>query len=379
MIAVLQMFIPVYATEAQSQELQLDTPSAILMEAGTGQIIYEKNSTEVLRPASITKIMTLLLIFDALDSGQIRMTDEVTVSAHAASMGGSQVYLEEGETQTVDTMIKCISMASANDACVSMAEYIAGSEDAFVQRMNERAQGLGMEQTHFVNCCGLDTNGHVSSAKDVAFMSRELIQKYPKIHEYSMVWMDTITHKTRKGTTEFGLTNTNKLIRQYEWATGLKTGSTGLAKCCLSATAKKDGVELIAVIMGAANSKMRFADAKTLLDYGFRKSHLYTDEERPQLEDIAVLGGKTDRISCEYEDDFSYLFINDIDSNQIEKEIAYEKNLQAPIAKGQVVGTITYRYQGNTLGTVNIVSLETIEKARFVDILTNVMKRFVFI
>lgn len=212
--------------------------------------------------------MTLILIFDAIANGQISLNDTVTVSEYAASMGGSQVYLEPGETQTVETMIKCISIASANDACVAMSEFIAGSESEFVRMMNERAAGLGMEDTTFVNCCGLDTDGHITSAYDVALMSRELTSRYPEIHNYCTVWMENITHTTARGSSEFGLTNTNKLIRQYEYATGLKTGSTGLAKYCVSATAVKDGMELIAVVMAAPDYKVRFSDAATLLNYG---------------------------------------------------------------------------------------------------------------
>ena len=210
--------------------LSLSAPSVLLMEASTGTVIYEKDAHTRRRPASITKIMTLILIFDALAANKISLEDVVTVSEHAASMGGSQVYLEPGETQTVDTMIKCISIASANDACTAMAEAICGSEEEFVNQMNQRAKGLGMENTHFVNCCGLDVDGHETTAYDIALMSRELITKYPQIHDYCTIWMDTITHVTRRGSEEFGLTNTNKLIRQYQYATGLKTGSTDLAK-----------------------------------------------------------------------------------------------------------------------------------------------------
>ena len=240
-----------------SDSLPLQSPHAILMEASTGTILYEKDAHVSLHPASITKIMTLIIIYDALENQSIQMEDIVTVSEYAASMGGSQVYLEPGETQTVEDMIKCISIASANDACVAMAEFIAGSEEAFVTRMNERAAELGMKDTHFVNCCGLDTEGHMTSAYDVALMSRELITKYPQIHDYCTIWMDSITHVTRNGSSEFGLTNTNKLIRQYEYATGLKTGFTNLAKYCLSATAEKDGLELIAVVMAAPDYKIR--------------------------------------------------------------------------------------------------------------------------
>ena len=255
--------LPEADTETSTAELTVSAPSVLLMEVSTGSVIYEKNAHEKLRPASITKIMTLILIFDAIANGQISLTDTVTVSEYAASMGGSQVYLEPQETQTVETMIKCISIASANDACVAMSEFIAGSESEFVRMMNERAAGLGMEDTTFVNCCGLDTDGHITSAYDVALMSRELTSRYPEIHNYCTVWMENITHTTARGSSEFGLTNTNKLIRQYEYATGLKTGSTGLAKYCVSATAVKDGMELIAVVMAAPDYKVRFSDAAT--------------------------------------------------------------------------------------------------------------------
>ena len=233
--------IPVSAVvSGQAQAVSIQAPSAVLMEASTGKLLFEKDADEKRSPASVTKVMTLLLIFDALKAGKIQMTDQVTTSAYAKSMGGSQVFLEAGETQSVDTMIKCISVASANDASVAMAEYVAGTETLFVEMMNERAKGLGMNDTHFVNCCGLDTEGHVTSAYDIALMSRELITKYPQIHNYSTIWMENITHATKRGTEEFGLTNTNKLIRQYPYATGLKTGSTSLAKFCVSATAEKD-------------------------------------------------------------------------------------------------------------------------------------------
>lgn len=254
--------------------LGISAPSAVLMEASTGTVVLEKNAHEKLPPASVTKIMTLLLIFDALSQGKIRMEDTVTTSAYAASMGGSQVFLEEGETQSVETMIKCIAVASANDASVAMAEHIAGTESLFVDMMNERAEELGMKDTHFVNCCGLDTDGHLTTAYDIALMSRELITKYPQIHTYSTIWMENITHTTKRGTEEFGLTNTNKLIRQYPYATGLKTGSTSQAKYCVSATAEKDGIELIAVIMAAPDSASRNTDATALLNYGYAKCSL---------------------------------------------------------------------------------------------------------
>ena len=357
------------------QQEQISAPSAILMEASTGQIIYEKNPDEKLPPASVTKVMTLLLIFDALESGQIKLADEVTTSEYAASMGGSQVFLEPGETQTVDTLIKCISVASANDACVAMSEYIAGTESAFVAKMNERATGLGMNNTNFVNCCGLDTDGHMSTARDIALMSRELITKYPQIHDYSTIWMDTIIHSTRRGDSEFGLTNTNKLIKQYEWATGLKTGSTGLAKCCLSASANKDGIDLIAVIMAAPDSKTRFAEAVNLLNYGFNTCDIYKDDGMPLLENIRISKGKKDYVNCRYEKEFSYMFINPVNHEDISKELHINENIAAPVYEGDTIGTLEYYYNGEKIGSVNVISSENIEKADFLTQIKKVLGR----
>ena len=232
-----------------SSGVEVSAKSVILMERETGTVLYQQAEHEQREPASVTKIMTMLLVVEAIEQGQLHLEDRVTCSAYAASMGGSQVFLEPGETQTVETMIKCISVASANDACVCMAEYICGNEQEFVNQMNERAKGLGMENTHFVNCNGLDAEGHVTTARDIALMSRELIHTYPQIFDYCNIWMEDITHTTKKGSTQFGLTNTNKMIRQYEYATGLKTGSTSQAKFCISATARKDNTDMIAVIM----------------------------------------------------------------------------------------------------------------------------------
>lgn len=360
-------------TQGENSGIELKSPSAILMEASTGQVIYEKDADTSLHPASITKIMTLILIFDAIKDGKIGLDDEVTVSEYAASMGGSQVFLEAGEKQTVDTMIKCISMASANDACVAMSEYIAGTESAFVSKMNERAMGLGMNNTNFVNCCGLDTDGHMSTARDIALMSRELITKYPQIHDYSTIWMDTIIHSTRRGDSEFGLTNTNKLIKQYEWATGLKTGSTGLAKCCLSASANKDGIDLIAVIMAAPDSKTRFAEAVNLLNYGFNTCDIYKDDDMPLLENIRISKGKKDYVNCRYEKEFSYMFINQVNHEDISKELHINENIAAPVNEGDTIGTLDYYYNGEKIGSVNVISSENIEKA---DFLTQIKKVF---
>ena len=362
-------------TQGENSGIELKSPSAILMEASTGQVIYEKDADTSLHPASITKIMTLILIFDAIKDGKIGLDDEVTVSEYAASMGGSQVFLEAGEKQTVDTMIKCISMASANDACVAMSEYIAGTESAFVAKMNERATGLGMNNTNFVNCCGLDTDGHMSTARDIALMSRELITKYPQIHDYSTIWMDTIIHSTRRGDSEFGLTNTNKLIKQYEWATGLKTGSTGLAKCCLSASANKDGIDLIAVIMAAPDSKTRFAEAVNLLNYGFNTCDIYKDDGMPLLENIRISKGKKDYVNCRYEKEFSYMFINPVNHEDISKELHINENIAAPVYEGDTIGTLEYYYNGEKIGSVNVISSENIEKADFLTQIKKVLGR----
>jgi D-alanyl-D-alanine carboxypeptidase (penicillin-binding protein 5/6) len=362
-------------TQGENSGIELKSPSAILMEASTGQVIYEKDADTSLHPASITKIMTLILIFDAIKDGKIGLDDEVTVSEYAASMGGSQVFLEAGEKQTVDTMIKCISMASANDACVAMSEYIAGTESAFVAKMNERATGLGMNNTNFVNCCGLDTDGHMSTARDIALMSRELITKYPQIHDYSTIWMDTIIHSTRRGDSEFGLTNTNKLIKQYEWATGLKTGSTGLAKCCLSASANKDGIDLIAVIMAAPDSKTRFAEAVNLLNYGFNTCDIYKDDGMPLLENIRISKGKKDYVNCRYEKEFSYMFINPVNHEDISKELHINENIAAPVNEGDTIGTLDYYYNGEKIGSVNVISSENIEKADFLTQIKKVLGR----
>lgn len=370
------LYVPMEAAAVDEQEesqdqaaVEISAPSAILMEASTGTVIYEKDADTARAPASVTKVMTLLLIFDALEEGVIQLEDEVSTSEYAASMGGSQVFLEPGEMQTVDTLIKCISVASANDACVAMAEYICGSEEEFVRRMNERAQGLGMENTNFVNCNGLDAEGHVTSARDIALMSRELITKHPQIHDYCMIWMENITHTTNKGTTEFGLTNTNKLVRQYEYATGLKTGSTGEAKFCVSATAEKNGVELIAVIMAAENSKERFRDAVTLLNYGFGKCQLYKDENMEPLSPVEIKGGVEDEVKVEYEGQFSYLDVSGVNLAQIEKSTEFNKNITAPLKKGDVIGHVIYRLDGKDIGSINIMAAENVEQAGFIDYL----------
>lgn len=359
---------------APADTLGISAPSAILMEASTGTVVLEKNAHEKLPPASVTKIMTLLLIFDAISQGKIHPEDSVTTSEYAASMGGSQVFLEAGEAQSVDTMVKCIAVASANDASVAMAEYVAGTETLFVEMMNERARGLGMEDTHFVNCCGLDAEGHVTSAWDIALMSRELITKYPQIHDYSTIWMENITHTTKRGTEEFGLTNTNKLIRQYPYATGLKTGSTSQAKFCVSATAEKDGLELIAVIMAAPDPKGRFADATALLNYGYAKCTLYRDTEELPLVTVAVRGGVEKEAVGEYGGSFSYLSTTGRDLTGIEKKWYAKTEIEAPVEKGQLIGKLVYYLGGEEIGAVEITAAKAIDRAGYLHYLERVFQ-----
>lgn len=351
----------------------LTCPSAILMEASTKSVIYEKAPDERRSPASITKIMTAILIFDAIEAGKISLEDEVVTSAYAKSMGGSQVYLEEGEKQTVDTLIKCIMISSGNDASVAMAEYIAGSESSFVQMMNERAASLGMENTHFEDCCGLtDSDNHYTTARDIALMAQELITRYPQIKSYTTIWMENITHVTMQGSKEFGLANTNKLLKQYPYTTGLKTGSTNKAKYCVCATANKDGVELIAVIMGCPNYKDRFTEAQSLLQFGYTTCKLYQDENPPELMPILVKGGIDKQVPAVYKEKFSWLFVSGEDFSNMEK-ILTTNELTAPIEKGEQIGTVTYRLNGKELGSIGIYAEESVREAKFFDYLLNIV------
>lgn len=368
-LSVLLFACPLRAeTGGGEQEALIQAPHGVLMEASTGTIIYEKEKDTRVLPASITKIMTLLLIFDEIEKGNLKMEDPVITSAYAKSMGGSQVYLEEGEKQTVETMIKCIVIASGNDASVAMAEHICQSEEAFVKRMNERAEELGMENTHFEDCCGLtDSANHYTTAYDVARMSRELVVNYPKILEYSSIWMDTIIHETRQGTSEFGLTNTNKLIRGYEGCLGLKTGSTSAAKYCVSAVAKRKGITLISVVMTAPDYKVRFRDAAAMLNLGFGVCSLYTDEKEEKLPEILVKGGVRDTVSCAYKEPFHYLDTEGKALDKVEKKIVLKESVLAPVTKGAKAGEIQYYLDGEKIGSVAIVFCENIEKAGYWD------------
>lgn len=346
----------------------LQSPSIILMEPSTGQVIYEKNADERRSPASITKIMTLLVIFDELADGTITLEDEVVTSAYAKSMGGSQVFLEEGEKQTVDTLIKCIAVASGNDACVAMAEKIAGSEAEFVNKMNERASSMGLENTHFCDCSGLsDSDDHYTTARDVALMSKELITKYPQVHEYSTIWMEDITHVTKKGSESFTLSSTNKLLKQYPYTTGLKTGSTDKAKYCLSATAKYNDMELVAVVMGAPDPTARFGEAQLLLEYGFANCSLYKDDAEIARSTVPVTGAIQKEAAIGADGSFTYLNTTGADVSAITKKAQLPETVETPVVKGTRVGEIVYYLGNEKIGSVGIVFTEDIEKATFSD------------
>lgn len=363
--------------EEGTTEIELSAETAILMEAETGRVLFEREADKALPPASVTKVMTLLLIFDALEDGKITLDEEVTTSEYAASMGGSQVFLETGEKQTVDTMIKCIAVASANDACVAMAEKVAGTEEQFVQQMNDRAKGLGMEHTNFVNCNGLDTDGHETTARDIALMSRELILNYPQIFDYTQIWMENITHVTAKGESEFGLSNTNKLIRQYEYATGLKTGSTSQAKFCLSATGAKDGIQMIAVVMAEPDAKSRTKDAIKLLNYGFGRCSSYQDEnvlEEPVYAEVEK--GKEDKVTGICEEEFRYVDFDNADLGQIRKEVEMD-TVKAPVKKGEKIGKVSYFLNDTLIGEVPVLAEMSVWKMKYTDAVSEILEKAV--
>ena len=369
---------PVKIQGAVQPAPEISAPGAVLMEPSTGTVLYEKNGEEQRSPASITKIMTLLLIFEALEDGQITLEEEVVTSAYAKSMGGSQVFLEKGEKQTVETLIKCIVVASGNDASVVMAEHLAGSEEEFVKRMNEKAGELGMLHTQFEDCCGLtDSEEHYTTASDVAIVSRELITRFPRILEYSSIWMENIIHRTAQGEKEFCLTNTNKLIRSYEGCVGLKTGSTSVAKYCVSAVAQRGEMTLLAVVMGAPDAKVRFKDAAALLDYGFGNCDLYLDENRINPDPVPIKGGVKAEVACRYTGEFRYLDTEGKNLSQIEKKIVYMKNLQAPVKKGDIVGEAQYLLDGKVVGKTDIVAAKSVKKAGLWDYIKHIRKRMI--
>lgn len=365
-VFALILSFPFYA-HAEQAALTVEAPSAILIEKTTGKVLFEKNADEKMRPASVTKVMTLILIMEAIENGQFSYTDTVTASAYATSMGGSQVYLKEGEQMTVEEMLKCIVIASANDACVAMAEFVSGSVEEFVMRMNEKADALGMKNTNFVNCTGLEAEGHLTTARDISVMSQELL-KHEDIKKYTTVWMDTI----RNG--EFGLTNTNKLIRFYDGATGLKTGYTGESKYCISATAEKNGMELIAVVMAAETSDKRNADAKAMLNYGFAKYTLYTLENLP-LDPVPVLKGEQDTVTPMMKERVK-LVVEKGSEKDIEYTVQLCDDILAPVAMDQKLGEVVLKYNGEQLAQMDIVSKAEVKKAGVFSIFLDIVNYF---
>ncbi|MDF2878964.1 MAG: Serine-type D-Ala-D-Ala carboxypeptidase [Clostridia bacterium] len=366
------------ATEAKKTESVAATArSYVLIEESSGKVLLDHNKDEALPPASITKIMTLLLINDAIASGKITWEDKVAISEHAAHMGGSQVFMEPGEEQTVRDLVKCICIASANDAAVAMGEYIAGSEEQFVEMMNRRAQELGMQHTVFKNACGLHAEGHVSTAYDISLMSRELMLKYPEMSKVLTIWMDTIIHKTRRGESEFGLSNTNKMIKWYKGITGLKTGYTPEAKHCVSATATRNGMGLIAVVMGSENGKIRFQEAGQLLDYGFAN---YTVKTGPAMGTVVgridVKKGDKTVVEGVTEQTKAFVVAKDQAGAELTYEVKYKDAVSAPIQKGEQIGTITYYLDGAHVGEAPIVSAYDVGKAKLNDMIFYMYRRY---
>lgn len=339
--------------------------SAVLMDAETGKILFEYNADAALPPASVTKVMTLLLVFEAIAEGKIALSDMVSTSEHAASMGGTQIYLEPGEQMSVDELIKSVVVSSANDAATALAEFVCGSESSFVSKMNERARELGMANTHFENTNGLDdtAENHVTSARDIAIMSRELM-KHEKIFDYTMIWMDTV----RGGT--FGLSNTNRLLRTYSGCTGLKTGSTAKAKFCISATAERNGLHLIAVIMGSPTRDERNALAAKLLDFGFANYALFSDDGGAK--EITVRGGVKNTLSLKCKS-FSAL-VGKGDISKIEAVCELPENVSAPIKEGDKIGTVTYKNGSTVLGKADIVAAESVEKIGFFTLFPRILR-----
>jgi D-alanyl-D-alanine carboxypeptidase (penicillin-binding protein 5/6) len=349
-----------YAAEYPEMQVEVHCKSAVLMEASTGRVLMAKDADMQVYPASVTKIMSLLLVTEAIDRGQIALTDTVTASAYASKKGGSQIWLKEGEQMTVDDMLKATAVASANDACTALGEFIAGSEDAFVNKMNERAKELGMNNTHFENCTGLDdtADGHLTTAYDIALMSRELL-KHERIRNYSTVWTDTL----RGG--ETALTNTNKLIRFYDGATGLKTGTTSKAGCCVSATAERDGLELIAVVMGSDNSNDRFNSARAMLDWGFANySSVELAVDPALIVPISVINGREDSITPDIPDTVRAV-VGKGRQADIVQVVELPVDVEAPVENGQTLGTVSFKLDGENLAVYTLKAPHSVEKLSF--------------
>ena len=358
---------------AVAVELPLTSRAALLMEKTTGQILFAQNEHEALEPASVTKIMTLLLTMDAIDSGAMAYDDVVTVSANAAGMGGSQVFLAEGEKITVEELLKSVCVSSGNDAAVALAEKVSGVTELFVEQMNNRAKGLGMDDTHFVNCTGLTAKGHVTSAYDIALMSRELLTRHPDIRRFTTIWMDTI----RDGT--FGLANTNKLIRFYDGATGLKTGYTSSAGYCISATAEREGMELIAVIMKGETADKRNTDAKALLNYGFSTYALVSAAPEEPLPALPVSMGEAEQVSLTLPEEGVTALVEKARANTLERRIDLPESLTAPVAAGQPVGTLTLLDGETEVLTVPILAAEDVPRRSWGSLFVQLLRTASFV
>ena len=353
--ALLLALVCVLPTQARAASMGLSAPTAILMEKTTGTVLYEENATVQYEPASVTKVMTLLLVMEAIDSGVLGWEDTVTASAYATSMGGSQIWLKEHEQMSVRDMVKAVAVASANDCSVALAEHLAGTEEAFVQRMNERAKELGMERTHFVNCTGLPAEGHLTCAMDIAIMSRELILNHPKIREFTTIWMDSL----RDGA--FQLSNTNKLIFYYEGATGLKTGFTDSALYCLSATAERNGMELIAVVMHVPTSDQRFDSAKALLNYGFSAYALTSVRPNEPLLPVEVVLGRQETVQPIPKGECKIL-LEKSKAGSVTTEIQLAENVEAPVEEGQKLGEILVYVDGEQRDSIDLVASCGVER-----------------
>lgn len=359
-------------TTSVGTDLNLECGGAVLIEQNSGRVLYDHNMHQKLRPASVTKVMSLLLIMEAIDSGRLSYTDKIPCTEEAAAMGGSQIWLDVREELTVDEMLKAICVVSANDCTVAMAEYLAGSQEAFVTQMNDKARELGMNDTTFKNCHGIDEDGHETSAYDIALMSRELLTKHPDITKYTTIWMDSL----RDGKSE--LVNTNKLIRNYKGATGLKTGSTSIALYNLSASATRDDLSLIAVVMKAPTTKIRFAEAEKLLDYGFNNfQYSKFANEGDIIKTISVEKGVKDNIELAYENSAGAL-IKKGESKNVEQTINIPDKISAPINKGDVIGNIVYTVDGNEISKVNIIANETVEKNNLINMINYIFTKWSF-
>lgn len=375
-IVVMILFLSVLAgtlvLPAGAVDLQLTAPSAVLMDLATGTVLYETNAHERLAPASVTKVMTLLLIMEAIDSGKISWQDTVTASEAAAAKGGSQVYLKVGETMSVEEMVKSITVSSANDCACAMAEYIAGSEAGFVEKMNAKAKELGMEDTNFVNCTGLDDEPsaveHLTSAYDIALMSRELLLHHPDIKKFTTIWMDTV----RNGS--FGLANTNKLVRFYEGTTGLKTGYTSAAGHCLSASALRDGLELVAVVLHCPSSTDRFQSAKALLDYGFANYALVPVQEGETLSPVPVVLGQSETVQPVASGEEQLLIDKGL-RQSVTRTVELLPSVQAPVSQGQRLGTLTIQADGQVLGEIPLVAEKAVPRLTWKDLFQNLLRR----